>query len=69
MREKSQISLLEFYGWGITGGLIIMVWYKSLLFRCLKGMTYSASKLFLWGLVISAVLLGGLVTFRYYKSK
>ena len=69
MREKSQISLLEFYGWGITGGLIIMVWYKSLLFRCLEGMTYSASKLFLWELVIGAVLLGGLVTFRYYKSK
>lgn len=61
LRRRNTLTPGEFSGQLVFFGLLAMVWYRSLVFRCLPGRTAAQSKTILWlALGASLVLLGAL---------
>ena len=58
MRDKfiQKIEYVEYYVDAIFWAFISMIWYKRLLFRCLFNLTYTESKLVLWGIILGSVV-------------
>lgn len=68
MKDKSTKGTVAFLLECIVDGLIAMIWYKGLLFRCLPDMTYTESKRILWAMLAASIIMGTFVFFRYRKT-
>ena len=51
MTYKSTGNLKEYLLDCLFYSVISMIWYRNLLFRCLPGLTYTQSKVALWGMI------------------
>lgn len=68
MKDRSTLGNIEFVAGVVFYDLISMIWFKSILFRCLPGMTYYNSKFILWGLLVCTAILSTIL-FRYKKTE
>jgi len=68
MRDTSTRGTGGFLFDCILNGIMVMLWYRRLLFRCLPGMTYHESRMVLWAVVALSVFLSTFVFFRYRKT-
>ena len=67
MKDRSTLGNIEFVAGVVFYDLISVIWFKSILFRCLPGMTYYNSKFILWGLLVCTAILSTIL-FRYKKQ-
>lgn len=56
MKDRSTMGKIEYVAESIFWGLISMIWYKNILFRCLPNLTYETSRLVLWGMLLASVV-------------
>lgn len=56
MKDRSTMGKIEYVAESIFWGLISMIWYKNILFRCLPNLTYETSRLVLWGMLVASVV-------------
>ncbi|MCC8045312.1 MAG: hypothetical protein LIP12_07440 [Clostridiales bacterium] len=68
MINRSTKDTFGFFIAGIVYGIIGMIYYRLLLFRCFPNMTYNTSKTLLWGM-LAASLLAGAILFWYRKTE
>lgn len=62
MKNKSASAM---FALGVTCyGIVAMIWYRVLLFRCIHGMTYTQSYLLLWAMTVVFAVLGFFVFLR-----
>lgn len=69
MRDRSTLSPVEFMAEGIFWCMLAMMWYKSLLFRCIGSMTYGESKMVLWGILLLSVVGCCFILFRKRRTE
>lgn len=68
MKDKSCLQIKEFLLQCILHCLVIMIWYKKLIFRCLGNLTYTESRIVLWTMLLVSILMGAFVVFKYKKT-
>lgn len=56
--------LFEHFFWGI----ISLIWFNSILFRTIRGITYAQSKHFLWLALIMSITFGVLITWKKRRN-
>jgi len=69
MKDRSSMGWLEFLIDCIINGLIAMIGYNNILFRCLDDLTYTESKIFLFIIFTAAIILGTFLFFKYNRSR
>lgn len=68
MKDNNTLSKREYASEHVFWSAIAMIWYRAFLFRCIEGMSYSFSRIVLWGIFLAAVLLGVLITWRHRRN-
>lgn len=68
MRDRSTMGPVEFMAESIFWGAIAMIWYKSLLFRCIGNLTYGESRMILWGMLLLSVVGCCFILFRKRRT-
>lgn len=68
MKDRSTKTLGEYWFDCLYYLVIFGVWYDTLLFRCLPGMTCTASKTVLWAMIIVSVLTCSFVFYRRMRT-
>lgn len=69
MKQRSnRMSKKEFIISIVQWSIIAMIWYRTILFRTIHGLSYSACKLILWGLVLSLVTIGTMISWKYWRN-
>lgn len=68
MKDNSTMERNEYLFETIWTGLVTMIWFRKLLFRCLPDMTYAQSKGVLWGMLVASIVFGTFVLFCYLRT-
>ncbi len=68
MRDKSTMNAAEFIAACVFYGLVGMIWYRILLFRCLGTLTYAQSRLTLLLMLAVSALTGCFLLFRRRRN-
>lgn len=68
MKDKSTLGALEYIIECVVWGLISMIWYKNILFRCLENHSYTESRIFLWGLIALSIVLCRFFAFKKKRT-
>lgn len=68
MKDRSTMGTTEYIVESIFWGLIIMIWYNNVLFRCLPNVTYATSKIVLWLMMVVSVSAGSGLFFRKKRT-
>lgn len=58
MEIQNLFDKIKFTAWYFSWAFLGMVWYKSILFRCLENCSFRVSKLVLWGFLIAFFVIG-----------
>lgn len=68
MKDKSSLGPVEYIAECVFWGLISMIWYKNILFRCLENHSYTESRLFLWGLIALYIVVCRFLAFKKTRT-
>lgn len=68
MKDKSSLGPVEYIVECVFWGLISMIWYKNILFRCLENHSYTESRLFLWGLIALSIVVCRFLAFKKTRT-
>lgn len=68
MKDKSSLGSVEYIVECVFCGLISMIWYKNILFRCLENHSYAESRLFLWGLITLSIVVCRFFAFKKNRT-
>ena len=56
MKDRSTMGPIEYISESVFWGLISMIWYKNILFRCLLNLTYETSRAVLWSMLLASIV-------------
>ena len=62
MKNRNTMGDLAFTFDNAFWGLLAMVWYRNILFRPIPGISFTQSKIILWGLVVVCIIIGASLT-------
>lgn len=62
MKNRNTMGDIEFACDNAFWGLIAMIWYRNVLFRAIPNVSYTQSKMVLWGLAIVCIIVGASLT-------
>lgn len=68
MKDRSTMGSIEYVAESVFWGLISMIWYKNILFRCLPNLTYRTSRLVLWSMLLASVVVCSGCFFRKKRT-
>lgn len=69
MSDRSTMGSIEYMIDSIFWCVIVMIWYKNLLFRCLGNRTYGESKIVLWVFILLSVVGCCFLLFRKRRTE
>lgn len=68
MEDNNILEKWEFVLAHIFYVFITMFWYKNILFRCIGNLSFTESKIILWGLIILCSVIGILLEMKYRRT-
>lgn len=67
-RRSNRMTKTEFIISIVHWSIIAMIWDHAILFRTILELSYSVYKLVLWGLVLSLVTIGTMISRKYWRN-
>lgn len=68
MKDRSTMGPIEYIAESVFWGLISMIWYKNILFRCLPNLTYETSRAVLWSMLLASIVVCSGYFFRKKRT-
>lgn len=68
MKDRSSMGPIEYVVESMFWGLISMIWYKNILFRCLPNLTYEISRFVLWSMMLVSIVISSVYLFRKKRT-
>ncbi len=67
-KSSNRLTRIEFIIEIIQWSVLVMIWYRVTLFKSINGVSYTVSKFVLWGLVLSLVAIGTVVSWKRWRN-